>query len=166
MYATIVKGKFWDFEVDIKFLTQSIVRGSINTFNAITNHFREKGGPPTIANTFFSSDIKKIICGVLRSHKDCHDTKFEVVQLWVYEVFRTFRDRMEDGQSEMEIIDIVRKETKKAFNMDFDSVCEDEENFEPPKPHILTLKLQAAKAFLTEFPSRIKEIEAEKCSNV
>ena len=35
MYATIVKGKFWDFEVDIKFLTQSIVRGSINTFNTI-----------------------------------------------------------------------------------------------------------------------------------
>lgn len=132
MYATIVKGKFWDFEVDIKFLTQSIVRGSINTFNAITNHFKQKGGPPTIANTFFSSDIKKIICGVLRSHKDCHDTKFEVVQLWVYEVFRTFRDRMEDSQSEMEIIEIVRKETKKAFNMDFDSVCEDEENFEPP----------------------------------
>ena len=26
----------------------------------------------------------------------------------------------------------MRKETKKAFNMDFDSVCEDEENFEPP----------------------------------
>ena len=132
MYATIVKGKFWDFEVDIKFLTQSIVRGSINTFNSITNHFKEKGGPPTMANTFFISDIKKVICGVLRSHKDCHDTKFEVVQLWVYEVFRTFRDRMIDDDSEEEVIDIVRKETKKAFNMDFDSVCEDEENFEPP----------------------------------
>ena len=132
MYATIVKGKFWDFEVDIKFLTQSIVRGSINTFNTITTHFKEKGDIPTIANTFFISDIKKVICGVLRSHKDCHDTKFEVVQLWVYEVFRTFRDRMIDADSEQEVINIVRKETKKAFNMDFDSVCEDEENFEPP----------------------------------
>ena len=132
MYATIVKGKFWDFEVDIKFLTQSIVRGSINTFNTITNHFKEKGGIPSMENTFFTSDIKKVICGVLRSHKDCHDTKFEVVQLWVYEVFRTFRDRMIDAESEEEVIDIVRKETKKAFNMDFDSVCEDEENFEPP----------------------------------
>ena len=132
MYATIVKGKFWDFEVDIKFLTQSIVRGSINTFNTITTHFKNKGGEPTVANTFFISDIKKVICGVLRSHKDCHDTKFEVVQLWVYEVFRTFRDRMIDNESEDEVIDIVRKETKKAFNMDFDSVCEDEENFEPP----------------------------------
>ena len=132
MYATIVKGKFWDFEVDIKFLTQSIVRGSINTYHAIVQHFAHSDTAPTISNTFFSSDIKKVICGVLRSHKDCHDTKFEVVQLWVYEVFRTFRDRMTDKKSEEDVIEIVRKETKKAFNMDFDSVCEDEENFEPP----------------------------------
>ena len=132
MYATIVKGKFWDFEVDIKFLTQSIVRGSINTYQAIVNHFQQVTTAPTISNTFFTSDIKKVICGVLRSHKDCHDTKFEVVQLWVYEVFRTFRDRMTDPEAEQDVIDIVREETKKAFNMDFDSVCEDEENFEPP----------------------------------
>ena len=132
MYATIVKGKFWDFEVDIKFLTQSIVRGSINTYHAIVEHFQLASSAPTISNTFFSSDIKKVICGVLRSHKDCHDTKFEVVQLWVYEVFRTFRDRMTEVDSEEDVIEIVRQETKKAFNMDFDSVCEDEENFEPP----------------------------------
>ena len=105
MYATIVKGKFWDFEVDIKFLTQSIVRGSINTYNTILNHFNtKKEHTPTISNTFFKSDIKKVICGVLRSHKDCHDTKFEVVQLWVYEVFRTFRDRMTDSAAELEVV--------------------------------------------------------------
>ena len=132
MYATIVKGKFWDFEVDIKFLTQSIVRGSINTYKSIKNHFDGKNMPPSVSNTFFTSDIKKVICGVLRSHKDCHDTKFEVVQLWVYEVFRTFRDRMTSSEFRDEIVDIVRKETKKAFNMEFDSVCEDEESYEPP----------------------------------
>ena len=54
---------------------------------------------------------------VLRSHKDCHDINFEVVQLWAYEVFRTFRERMIDNESEDEVIDIIRKETKKAFNM-------------------------------------------------
>ena len=69
---------------------------------------------------------------VLRSHKDCHDINFEVVQLWAYEVFRTFRERMIDNESEDEVIDIIRKETKKAFNMGFDSDCEDEEDFEPP----------------------------------
>ena len=68
----------------------------------------------------------------LRSHKDCHDINFEVVQLWAYEVFRTFRERMIDNESEDEVIDIIRKETKKAFNMGFDSDCEDEEDFEPP----------------------------------
>lgn len=86
MYATIVKGKFWDFEVDIKFLTQSIVRGSINTYNAIVNHFKEKNHEPTISNTFFTSDIKKVICGVLRSHKDCHDTKFEVNIMFLFKI--------------------------------------------------------------------------------
>ena len=54
------------------------------------------------------------------------------MQLWVYEVFRTFRDRMTEPTAEMDVIEIVRKETKKAFNMDFDSVCEDEDKFEPP----------------------------------
>ena len=54
---------------------------------------------------------------VLRSHKDCHDINFEVVQLWAYEVFRTFRERMTDNESEDAVIDIVRKETKKTFDM-------------------------------------------------
>ena len=132
MYAKIMKGKFMDFEVDIKFLTQSIVRGSIATYKAIVEHFRDANDEPKLSNTFYSSDIKKVICGVLRSHKDCHDTKFEVVQLWVYEVFRTFRDRMVEEEAENSVIEIVRAETKKAFNMNFDSVCEDEEELEPP----------------------------------
>ena len=70
---------------------------------------------------------------MLRSHKDCHDTKFEVVQLWVNEVLRTFRDRMMDIEAEDEVVDIVRKQTKKVFNLSFDDICEYEEISEPPR---------------------------------
>lgn len=48
----------------------------------------------------------------------------------------------------------------KAKNEETSSLLE--EDFEPPRPHILTLKLQAAKAFLIDFPNTIKQFEAEK----
>ena len=130
IYQTILRGKFLDFEVNIKFLTLSIVKGTIGTFNTIKEWFQEKN---IISTMFTLNDIKKVICGVLRSHKDCHDTKFEVVQLWVNEILRTFRDRMMDIEAEDEVVEIVRKQTKKVFNLSFDDVCEYEEINEPPR---------------------------------
>ena len=129
MYTTVLKAKFLDFEVNIKFLTQSIIKASIAVYNAISLMFQQFN---SIATTFYVSDIKKVICGVLRSHKDCHDTKFEVVQLWVHEVLRTFRDRMMSIENENKVVEVVRDQTKKSFNLNFDSLCEDEEHWEPP----------------------------------
>jgi len=129
MYTTVLKGKFLDFEVNIKFLTQSIIKASISVYNSISSMFITD---QNISTMFFTSDIKKVICGVLRSHKDCHDTKFEVVQLWVHEVLRTFRDRMINNENENKVVEIVREQTKKYFNLNFDSLCEDEEHWEPP----------------------------------
>ena len=128
-YQTILKGKFMDFEVNIKFLTLSIIKGTIGTYNDIKELFKDRAD---IFTNFHLHDIKKVICGVLRSDKDCHDTKFEVVQLWVNEVLRTFRDRMRTEEYESEVVDIVRLQTKKVFNLDFDTICENEETNEPP----------------------------------
>ena len=129
IYKTILTGKFMDFEVNIKFLILSMIKGTIGAFNGIKEHFKND---QKISIQFYLNDIKKVIFGVLRSHKDCHDTKFEVVQLWVNEVLRTFRDRMMDLTSENVVVDIVRKQTQKVFNLSFDSVCENEEINEPP----------------------------------
>ena len=129
MYKTILTGKFMDFEVNIKFLILSMIKGTIGAFKNIKDHFKDD---QRISTQFFPNDIKKVICGVLRSHRDCHDTKFEVVQLWVNEVLRTFRDRMMDLEAEDVVIDIVRKQTQKVFNLSFDSVCEYEDISEPP----------------------------------
>jgi dynein heavy chain len=129
MYTTVLKGKFLDFEVNIKFLTQSIIKATMAVYNSISSMFQND---KSITTTFFVSDIKKVICGVLRSHKDCHDTKFEVVQLWVHEVLRTFRDRMMSIEDENKVVEIVREQTKTFFNLNFDSLCENEQHWEPP----------------------------------
>ena len=36
----------------------------------------------------------KIIAGLMRAHKDCHDTKFELLELWVNEVYRTYFEKL------------------------------------------------------------------------
>ncbi len=105
LYQQILQKKFHDFEVNIKFLTLSMIKGTIGVFKDIKEFFKAND---TISTQFLLNDIKKVICGVLRSHKDCHDTKFEVVQLWVHEVFRTFRDRMMTLEDEEHVISIVR----------------------------------------------------------
>ena len=36
----------------------------------------------------------KIIAGLMRAHKDCHDTKYELLELWVNEVYRTYFEKL------------------------------------------------------------------------
>ena len=36
----------------------------------------------------------KIIAGLMRAHKDCHDTKFELLELWVNEIYRTYFEKL------------------------------------------------------------------------
>ncbi len=36
----------------------------------------------------------KIIAGLMRAHKDCHDTKYELLELWVNEIYRTYFEKL------------------------------------------------------------------------
>jgi hypothetical protein len=39
-------------------------------------------------------DNMKIIAGLMRAHKDCHDTKYELLELWVNEIYRTYFEKL------------------------------------------------------------------------
>ena len=36
----------------------------------------------------------KIKMGLMRAHKDCHDTKYELLELWVNEVYRAYFEKI------------------------------------------------------------------------
>jgi hypothetical protein len=42
----------------------------------------------------------KIIAGLMRAHKDCHDTKYELLELWVNEIHRTYFEKVSAGNTE------------------------------------------------------------------
>ena len=43
-----------------------------------------------------------VILGLSRAHKDCHDTKFELLELWVNEVYRAYFEKIPSNErSEM-----------------------------------------------------------------
>ena len=41
----------------------------------------------------------------MRAHKDCHDTKYELLELWVNEVYRTYFEKL----AEMEKPDVYER---------------------------------------------------------
>jgi len=52
----------------------------------------------------------KIIAGLMRAHKDCHDTKFELLELWVNEVYRTYFEKLaEDEKPGVNFNNILRE---------------------------------------------------------
>jgi hypothetical protein len=45
----------------------------------------------------------KIIAGLMRAHKDCHDTKYELLELWVNEIHRTYFEKVSAGKGEVSL---------------------------------------------------------------
>ena len=53
----------------------------------------------------------KIITGLARAHKDCHDTRYELLELWINEIRYTYFEKL--PQSEYEKM----KEKVKSFKI-------------------------------------------------
>ena len=84
IFKLSLKEKFIEFELDIQFLITKVIMASvdINEFLVQTNR-----------RYFHVQDNLKIKSGLMRAHKDCHDTKFELLELWVNEVYNAYFEK-------------------------------------------------------------------------
>ena len=42
----------------------------------------------------------KIITGLARAHKDCHDTRYELLELWINEIRYTYFEKLPQSEYE------------------------------------------------------------------
>ena len=89
IFKTGLKEKFIEFELDIQFLITKVIMASVDINRIFMEANKEKV-------YFHVQDNMKIILGLSRAHKDCHDTKFELLELWVNEVYRAYFEKIPD----------------------------------------------------------------------
>uniref|UniRef100_A0A4W5LF34 Dynein 2 heavy chain 1 cytoplasmic ATPase lid domain-containing protein n=1 Tax=Hucho hucho TaxID=62062 RepID=A0A4W5LF34_9TELE len=74
--------------------------------------------------------------GLLRAHRDFHDTKQSITRLWIHECFRVFSDRLVD-QSDTEVfVGLLAEKLGSLFELTYHSICP---NKQPPIFGIVTL---------------------------
>ena len=87
IFKTSLKEKFIEFELDIQFLITKVIMASVD----INKIFIQANSNRVY---FHVQDNAKIKMGLMRAHKDCHDTKFELLELWVNEVYRAYFEKI------------------------------------------------------------------------
>ncbi|CAI9532290.1 unnamed protein product, partial [Staurois parvus] len=95
IFGTMMSQKLQDFEEEVKPVGDIITQATIELYNAVTQRFLPT--PAKIHYLFNLRDISKVFQGMLRAHRDLHDTKHSMTRLWVHECFRVFSDRLVDS---------------------------------------------------------------------
>ena len=87
IFKTSLKEKFIEFELDIQFLITKVIMASVDINQIFLKENKNR-------LYFHVQDNAKIKMGLMRAHKDCHDTKLELLELWVNEVHRAYFEKI------------------------------------------------------------------------
>lgn len=94
IFDTMLTQHLVEFDEEVKLVGHEITDTSIDLY---TNVVKKMLPTPTKIHYMFNlRDISKIFQGLLRSHKDYHNTKPSLLRLWIHECFRVFYDRLID----------------------------------------------------------------------
>ena len=61
--------------------------------------------------------------GLLRAHKDYHDTKSAMARLWVHECYRVFSDRLVGERDHETFTSLVAEKLGTIFDLSFNNLC-------------------------------------------
>jgi len=75
-----------DFEEEVKPIGDIMTQATIEMYDAVVGRFLPT--PSKIHYLFNLRDISRVFQGLLRAHKDFHDTKPAMTRLWIHECFR------------------------------------------------------------------------------
>ncbi|XP_029437782.1 dynein heavy chain 2, axonemal isoform X2 [Rhinatrema bivittatum] len=121
IFGTMINQKLQDFEEEVKPIGGIVTQATIDLYNIVIQRFLPT--PAKIHYLFNLRDISKVFQGMLRAHRDFHDTKQHISRLWIHECFRVFSDRLVD-MTDMEIFtSLVSEKLGALFDMTFHSLC-------------------------------------------
>jgi hypothetical protein len=154
IFKTSLKEKFLQFELDIQFLITKVIMASVD----INKIFVEAN----VSRVYFHvQDNMKIITGLMRAHKDCHDTKFELLELWVNEVYRAYFEKIPQSERSMMydkvsgvMLHYFGDEAKELLEESHDSMIGD---FLDPYNFYTTIELPDLKNFVLENIEKVNQ---------
>ncbi|XP_071951094.1 dynein axonemal heavy chain 2-like isoform X2 [Antedon mediterranea] len=127
IFGTMINQKLQDFEEDVKPIGDIMTQATLEMYQAIVQKFLPT--PAKIHYLFNLRDISKVFQGLLRAHKDFHDTKASMTRLWIHECFRVFSDRLVDDHDMETFITILSEKLGSLFEQTFHNICP---NKQPP----------------------------------
>ena len=93
IFKRSLKEKFLAFELDIQFLITKVIMASVDINKIFIDSNRQRG------KVFFHiQENMKIIAGLTRAHKDCHDTRYELIELWINELLYTYFEKLPEAE--------------------------------------------------------------------
>ncbi|XP_026578292.1 dynein heavy chain 2, axonemal [Pseudonaja textilis] len=85
IFGTMINQKLQNFEEAVKPIGNVITEATVELYNSVVQRFLPT--PAKIHYLFNLRDISKVFQGMLRAHKDFHDTKASLTRLWIHECF-------------------------------------------------------------------------------
>lgn len=127
IFGTMILQKLSDFDEEVKPIGDVVTQATVEIYTAIVTRFLPT--PTKIHYLFNLRDISKVFQGLLRAHRDFHDTKLSITRLWTHECFRVFSDRLIDAKDHAAFIAIISEKLGALFDRTFHFVCP---NKQPP----------------------------------
>ncbi|XP_061921125.1 dynein axonemal heavy chain 2 [Entelurus aequoreus] len=125
IFSTMINQKLQGFKEDLKPVGELLTQATLELYYSVTARFL-----PTPAKThylFNLRDISKVFQGLLRAHPEFHDSKQNMVRLWIHECFRVFSDRLID-QTDMEaFVTLLTEKMGALFDLVFHNICPDKQ---------------------------------------
>ena len=121
IFGTMINQKLQDFEEDVKPIGDVMTQATVEIYDMIST--RMLPTPTKIHYLFNLRDISKVFQGLLRAHKDYHDTKAAMTRLWVHECFRVFSDRLVDERDSSAFKDMLNEKLGTLFDVSFYNLC-------------------------------------------
>ncbi|XP_039193883.1 dynein heavy chain 2, axonemal isoform X2 [Crotalus tigris] len=121
IFGTMINQKLQNFEEAVKPIGNVITEATVELYNSVVQRFLPT--PAKIHYLFNLRDISKVFQGMLRAHKDFHDTKASLTRLWIHECFRVFSDRLVDSPDMETFVALLSEKLGTFFDLTFHHIC-------------------------------------------
>ncbi|PVD19154.1 hypothetical protein C0Q70_21718 [Pomacea canaliculata] len=130
IFGSMINQKLQDFEEEVKPIGDIMTQATIELYTAVVQRFLPT--PTKIHYLFNLRDISRVFQGLLRAHKNYHDTRHAMTRLWIHECFRqvvVFSDRLIDDKDYEMFVGILTEKLGVLFDQTFHNICP---NKQPP----------------------------------
>lgn len=121
IFGSMITQKLQEFEESVKSIADRMTQATIDVYQHVCA--RMLPTPSKIHYLFNLRDISRVFQGLLRAHKDFHDTRDGMTRLWVHECFRVFCDRLVGEKDIADFTKLVEDKLHEAFDVSFSTLC-------------------------------------------